>query len=288
MRNAIKSIVAASGFLLVAILAFLMQLGHARATAIGADRGTASSGGGGLTEAAADLLYCKLVGCTMTGSITFSGVATDLTTASGEALTLAPAGAGGIVLTTGSNTVVVNDSAGGPDLTVTTSTASTRTTVCSNLACMGSSGNDYWHVGISTNRASTAQAGAFADSVVLGSATDLFAVYGEGKNAVSVQQAASCAAGVLALDPTSSVVYINANSNPCAITLGEANAIVGSDVLIVLTANVSGAVTFPNVANVHAGPTLCTTTGLTTIGSTYRIHYASTISEYVGVACTSN
>lgn len=230
-----------------------------------------------------------VVGVTTTGGVTISGVTTDITTGSNQDLTVAPNGTGSVILMSGDDVSEIQSSTGGSDFKFTTSSGvANRATLCVNTACQNTSGNDVWHVGTSANKAATALAWAASDSVALGSSTDLLQVYGEGYVTVNVQQAATCAAGVLALDPTSSVVYVNANNAACVITLGEANSRAGSDVQIILTANVSGAVTFPNVANVHAGPTACTTTGLSTIGSSYRVHYASTINEYVGVSCNNN
>lgn len=223
-------------------------------TASAAFAGVFGGSGGGLSVGLANTLYCQLAGganCNMQGSITLTN------------------GTAGVLMSTlggGSGAFATSSSPGG-------------------ILRVGTNGV----IGAQTDLGATAIAGQVADSVTTATAgTSQFAVYGEGKVAVARQQSVSCAAGVLALDPTSSVVYVNANSAACVITLGEANAITGSDVEIILTANVSGAVTFPNVANVHAGPAACTTTGLSTIGSSYRIHYAATLNEYVGVACNSN
>lgn len=210
------------------------------------------SGGGGLSLATANTLYCQLAGCTFTGPVTFP--TTTLSVRSSAATQFQVGSAGTQVFNVNGNTATFT---GGNALTF------------SGL----------------TNDVTT---GTNEDFQIAPNGTGRTLVAGQGKLAVATQQSVSCAGGVLALDPTSSVVYINANSAACVVTLGEANAITGSDVEIILTANVSGAVTFPNVANVHAGPVLCTTTGLSTIGSSYRIHYAATLNEYVGVACNAN
>lgn len=214
-----------------------------------------SPSGAGLTKAIADGLYCALAGCTMTGTVSFNngGANGTIVPQSGAAaLTLLANGTGGAVR-------------------------------------LAPNGNNNAVIGSSTSPSATQVLGCFSDNISSGSAgNNDVCVFGGGKLQVAKTQAATCSGGVLALDPTSSVAYINANSAACVVTLGEANAQVGSDVEIVLTANVSGAVTFPNVANVHAGPTVCTTTGLSTIGSSYRIHYAQTINEYVGVSCNPN
>lgn len=74
---------------------------------------------GGLTQAAADLLYCALAGCTMTGGTVYSGVTTDISTAGAEDLTLSPGG--GIVATKGltiSGVTTDMNTPDGEDLTV--------------------------------------------------------------------------------------------------------------------------------------------------------------------------
>lgn len=48
---------------------------------------------------ALNALYCQLAGCTMVGSVTFSGVTTDITTAGSETLTIDPGSTGAIAIT---------------------------------------------------------------------------------------------------------------------------------------------------------------------------------------------
>lgn len=105
----------------------------------------------------------------------------------------------------------------------------------------------------------------------------------------SQHQAAACAAGVLALQPTSSVVDIDANGAACVVTLSEAGAFLGELVVInIVTSAGAGTVTFPDVANVHKGPTLCTSTGLALDG-VYTIEYADEANDkFLGQSCVQN
>ncbi len=106
---------------------------------------------------------------------------------------------------------------------------------------------------------------------------------------IYASQDVACAAGVLALDPSGvGNINIDANGAACVVTLAETSATVGTSVLITITTSAgAGLVTFPDVAGVHLGPTLCTTTGIP-IGSVYRLHYAKTLNEWVGEECQVN
>ena len=216
-------------------------------------------------------------------TMTFSNVATDIQSGTNEDLNLSSPGTGKINLLAAGNDVtffanaLVKIHANPNQAQITNTQGGGGVFMFSEVA-----------VGGTSDLGATAKAGCFADQITTNASTDLVCGFGSGKLAVVAQQTATCAGGVLALDPTSSVVYLNANNAACVVTLGETNAVTGSDVEIVLVGGVSGAVTFPNIAGVHAGPTACTTTGLSTIASSYRIHYAATLNEYVGVSCTSN
>ncbi len=59
--------------------------------------GVGFPGGGGKGMGSLAAAFCSLTGCTMTGQVVFSGVSTDISTASGETLTLSPAGTGASV-----------------------------------------------------------------------------------------------------------------------------------------------------------------------------------------------
>lgn len=145
-------------------------------------------------------------------------------------------------------------------------------------------------MGTNTNTSATGVVATISDSLSATSAgTSLHAWFGSGMNAVQQRQSATCAAGVLALDPTSSVVYVDPAGAACAVTLAEGSANLGADVTITVVASSgAGVVTFPNVANIHAGPTLCTTTGLTENG-VYTITYVDKTNDmYVGKSCVQN
>ncbi len=50
-----------------------------------------------ITALTGNALYCRLIGCTMTGQEVFSGVATDVSTGTNEDFTMGPAGTGAVV-----------------------------------------------------------------------------------------------------------------------------------------------------------------------------------------------
>ncbi len=103
----------------------------------------------------------------------------------------------------------------------------------------------------------------------------------------------TCAAGVATFDPAAGsftqYVRVDANGAACAITIGETNATLATNVTFyIATSAGAGAVTFPDVANTHDGPTLCTTTGLT-INGTYAMTFANLANDaYLGTSCTQN
>ena len=107
-------------------------------------------------------------------------------------------------------------------------------------------------------------------------------------------QSVACAANVLALTPTSTTVYLDANADDCVITVSEPAATFLNDVINIVVFNlaVANAVTFPNSANVIDGPTLCHTTGFNgTAGATgvYSLVYADLANDtLIGQSCTQN
>lgn len=123
---------------------------------------------------------------------------------------------------------------------------------------------------------------------VLANTTAINVNHTGGVTIAGVPQTAACAAGVLALDPVSDVVEIDANGAACVVTLGEANATVGRTVTMIITTSAGGGlVTFPDVSNKHLGPTLCTSTGIP-LGGVYTVYYAGTVLEYLGESCVVN
>lgn len=224
-------------------------------------------GGAGLTAAVANGLYCQLIGCTFTGTVTFRDTNFNDSTATLRGGTRATS--------TGTPGMIWGSTTGAGSRPVI------RTVETDNTPL---------RMGTNTNTGATGVVATISDVLTEASAgTTLFSWFGSGMFAVGQRQSVACAAGVLALDPTSSVVYLDANGAACAVTLGEANAQLGADVeIVIVTTPGAGTVTFPNVANVHAGPTLCTTTGIA-LNDSYRIHYADMTNDlYVGVACSDN
>jgi hypothetical protein len=292
-----------------------------------------TGGFAGLTTTAADLLYCRLAGCTMTGGTTYSGVATDITTGTNEtlvvdtngtgvvqlndqlvmngitddittgtneALRIIPNGTGALTLRSGSSVVTLERGLGTSMLQFDLNSGVALKSVNANGAVLLAATGV---VGAYTDIGATAAAGIVGDTFTTltgGTWVSLMTVLGEGLLAISKQQAITCVAnagaggvlGGVTVTPTSSVAYVtNPDSDGCIVTLGETSYTtlqVGSDVEIVVVSNAGGFVTFPAVANVHAGPTFATTTGLDTNDS-YRIHYTDKADDmWVGVTTSNN
>jgi len=110
-----------------------------------------------------------------------------------------------------------------------------------------------------------------------------------GRLAATVRQVGTCVAGVLALNPTEAYVDIDPSGAACVVTIAETSAILGTDVTISITRSAgAGTVTFPDVAGVHNGPTLCTITGLI-IDGVYTITYVDKANDtFLGKACVQN
>ncbi len=278
----------------VVLVAAFLAVDHHVARASGA---IGAVGGGGVAQA----LVCVLTGgadCTMTGGIIFSGVTTDITAASGEdVLIVGGASTGSVVLKSIDNITQIQDASGNVDMQFSMEAAGgVRSTICavSPGACV-------LLIGSTSGSASLGPAGSVGPTIAVAhmgegvstaGSTLLHSFFGGGINRVATHQAAACAAGVLALDPTSSVIDLDANSAACAVTLAETTAATvgpGFDVQInVVTASGGGGVTFPDVAGIHDGPLLCTTTGLQLNGS-YTIHYANMADDmFIGKSCETN
>jgi hypothetical protein len=260
--------------------------------------------GSGLDADTVDALssasFCQVSGvsaCTMTGQTIYSGVTTDITAASAEDVTIAGgATSGSVVLQSIDNETTILDDAGNVDLRFVTANAAATVLIGQGTAT--STGavrftSAAGTLGSQAAAAATTIVATIAESISASSSGSALASwYGTGVMRLNQDQNVACAAGVLALDPISSVVYLDANGAACAVTIAETSAATigpGFDVLIVVTTSAgAGAVTFPDVANVHDGPTLCTTTGIALNGS-YLIHYTNMANDmFVGVACSAN
>jgi hypothetical protein len=209
----------------VFVLALLVGYGAVRAQSIGGNGGS----GGGLTQAAADALYCALAGCTMTGGITFSAVTTDITTGTNEDLALSPNGSGtvkptkqvqvsGVTLdyscvsgeacafgsqgsattnfVAGNNSWTFSNTNGTPNVItvdMSGSSSSMRMYSAGNAAWQINSGA-YGRIGSSASVANTNPVGGLAKSLSSSTAgTDVFLCYGGGKCASQITQTATCA-----------------------------------------------------------------------------------------------
>lgn len=245
-----------------------------------------NSGGGGVSQATGNTLWCQLTGCTMTGATTYSGITNDITTGTNEALRLRPNGTGNILMQSGNSLVDFETSAGSATLRIDSSTGQFRNIFGSNnaIVVLGAT--------LSTGYASDANATTTVHTIsdtLSGTAVPQLVVYGEGKVAVARRQAVTCTTGTQTVDPTSSIVYLtNTNAGGCVWTVQETSAILGSNVTFVVVSNTGGVNTFPDVANVLAAPACADTTGLA-VNDTFTIHYTDATDDlYVGMGCGDN
>lgn len=254
-----------------------------------------NSGGGGVSQATGNTLWCQLTGCTMTGATTYSGITNDITTGTNEALRFRPNGTGNIILQSGNSQVDFEFASGNTTLRLDAATG-----MFSNVFSGNNSGilmTGITRAGATSNIAATAPAFVASDTLPTSSGVSLFGVYGEGMLVVERRQSATCASdgagtpGALTLTPTSSVVLItNSDANGCVVTLAEpaSSAGLGADVRFVVVSTAGGTVTFPDVANIHDGPAFATTTGLG-LNDSYTVHYTDAADDlFVGAASSDN
>lgn len=107
--------------------------------------------------------FCSITGCTMTGQIVFSGVTTDISTASGESLTIAPAGAGGIGLQTTTGDVDIDTTTGNVTLDCTTANGEG----CLRITHAETNGNGIWIEGSAGNNIRMRSSGATGGSALV-------------------------------------------------------------------------------------------------------------------------
>ncbi len=216
---------------------------------------------------------------TLTSTVNYisSGNTTDFTTTGNENLRLAPAGTGSVELMSGDSTVDFLDSAGTQRVVflVGASVSSILTTTSVNVLRLGTN----------SGTSGTLPVAQFEDGA------RLWSIYGEGAVRKNVEQTATCAGGVLALDPVSSVITIDANATSCVVTLAETSAATigtGYEAVINVTNAGTGVVTFPDVANIADMPPCASSIGITTNG-TLSIEYANRANDlWIGTACVDN
>lgn len=255
-----------------------------------------SSGGGGGVSAA---LVCLLTGgadCTMSGSVIFDGAAPDLTTATNEDLTLAPAGTGSVSLQSGDHAVDVRDAAGNIDGSIETHASGAGVLFRASGGAgvyAGPSAASIGHTGAVNDNSGAA---CLSESISLATGgTHLACAQGGGLWSIRTRQAATCAnngggtPAALALTVTSSAVYVtNNDADGCAITLAETNLVAGTDVVFVVVSSAGGVVTFDDTAGAHNSPACANTTGLS-LEDSYRVHYSDASNDlFVGLGCADN
>jgi hypothetical protein len=234
--------------------------------------------------------------------IVVSGVTNDITTGTNEDLRLLPNGSGLLALRSGSTNQIVMERGSSSQIAIFDLTSAFAMSSSGNQGAI-LLGNDTLGnalIGSTADKTATTLIGGVGDTLATaagGSKVLMWGVYGEGLQATARRQSAACvdnagAGGVLGgltLTPTSSVVYVtNTDVAGCIVTISETGAILGSEVEIVVVSNAGGTITFPAAANVHAGPTFATTTGLD-VNDSYRIHYADMANDlFVGVSTSDN
>jgi hypothetical protein len=110
LREIVTAVVAVATVVVGAAFAVLLPAAPAHA---------GFAGWGGIGSGSGSFL--PLAGGTLSGTVTFNGVATDMTTVGNEDLTLAPAGTGSVVLTSGDKQVDIVGQGGTSKIDVVTS-----------------------------------------------------------------------------------------------------------------------------------------------------------------------
>lgn len=244
--------------------------------------------GSSVCTAAAACLKVGDADCTMTGG-------GSIRSTSNTNLPLTAQGSGSIVLQSGSDQIILNRATAAAVGML--STASGNMDFASGdfgsnrgFVRVGTTGGGYGVIAGNVSDVSASLVVFAARDVATSSPVDLFDVWGGGVQQSGKHQAVTCSAGAATVDPTSKYVDINPGGVACVVTLSDSSAPgPGFEVIFtVVSSSGVGVVTFPDVANVHDGPTLCTTTGLT-LGGTYMVTFADESNDrYEGVACIQN
>jgi hypothetical protein len=223
---------------------------------------------GGLATSLADTLYCKLTGCTMTGTETFSGVTTDITTGTNEDLKVNPNGTGVVDLAAGNGSttgVKIHTGADSTGMTLIAGGAGSAVAKAESGNGTMRVGND-GEIGSSVDAAATTLVGYFGDNLSAGSGgNNLFGAYGSGLLASGVVQTGTCSAAVLTLDPQSATATIDSNAADCTLTVNTTSvtSIAKETSMVRITAKNVGAghlkIASTNFASI---PTRCSSTGL--------------------------
>ncbi len=179
------------------------------------------SGGGGLTAAVANGLYCQLAGCTMTGNTNYSGAAG---------------------LMAADNVLDLYDTGGVARGSITPNSASTIGTRFQ--ATVGAA------LGSSVNRTATQIAAAFTDN---NGSQNILVARGAGLLSLDADsiQAVTCTGAGTALDIQSSRIEItnNATTN-CVVTVAETSAQAGGWTNITIVGGTGTTVDFADQANI--------------------------------------
>lgn len=211
---------------------------------------------------------------TSTAGAIFSGVTTDIQATAGENLRMSATGAGAIEISSGTGTFnfLTSALAAGVRIDSTTTTGTFNGQTTAEIHTVGARS-------------------ASQTAVTLGDTADHVSIFGSGGFRFITEQVISCAAGVATLDPQSAHITIDANGASCVVTIAETTAAAVPGLIYVIDVqDLGGAfvVTFPDVANIFDGPTLCTTTGLAENGTMQMIYANRANDLFVATACTNN
>lgn len=190
-------------------------------------------------------------GGTLTSGVTFSGVTTDITAASGEDVTiLGGASTGSVVIQSPDDLTTFTDSAGGNELFIRTTTGFTGIPI---LAAYSSGGaamrldSTAAQAGLTTAAAANAAVFCAGDSIAHATKTDLVCMYGSGaigvpttgQQAITIADSGGGGAATDSTSPSSSHIEITCNdADGCTWTPGETTVVDGWTVTAI---NVSAA-----------------------------------------------
>lgn len=254
-----------SPLLEAAMLQHVDVLTHVRlADAVNA--GAVRVGGGGLSQTLADTLYCKLTGCTMAGDLVMSGA--SLVGVNNAQLDIKSVGSSGSIALhlTGNVLKLFNGNDAG-QINIQTVTGAQGAMIDGAAGAL-LAGNAFGAGGRDTTATATTATWCEGKSMAItagGTVTKLGCVYGSDFRTAETVQTATCAAGVVAVDPQSSVITIDSNAGTCTATIGTttAVAIAKEGRSIRITAKNVGASTLKIAStNFATIPTRCSSTGL--------------------------
>lgn len=167
-------------------------------------------------------------GGTISSTLTFSGVASDVATGASEDFTVAPGGS--VVLRSGDNVVDIQKSDGTVMGRIATNTGSSFIGLAAASATAGyvQANPNGGIVGRQGDQSASTAVATFADNMTdISGGTPQVSVYGEGAIGVIRQQSLTISTGTSTASPTSSQVELSCTTAPCDWQPGEASVVDG-------------------------------------------------------------